>query len=78
MFLVLIEYTEDEDEGDEWFVVAHSSHGVPQSSFPTREAAEAVAMELAEDQTNRFAVVQIKSWFQQEVPLVRVVEKRIG
>lgn len=63
MFLVLIEYTEE--GGKEWSVVAHGEHGL-RSIFPTREVAERVAMEMARKQGNRFSVVEIKSWFQQE------------
>ena len=75
MFLVLIEYIED--EGKEWSVAAHGRYGL-RSIFPTREAAEKFAMEEAEKRSNRFAVVKIKSWFQQEPREVSVEETRIG
>lgn len=71
MFLVLIEYIED--GGKEWSVVAHDEMGL-RSIFSTREKAEDHAMELAKEQTNRFAVVEIKSWYQQEAQEIKVEE----
>lgn len=76
MFLVLIEYTED-DESTGWSVVAHGRKGL-WSVFSTRKEAEETALKKAKEQTNRFAVVEIKSWFQQEVQRIEVKETRIG
>ncbi len=72
MFLVLIEYIED-GGGKEWSVVAHGAAGL-RCIFPTREAAEKVARDRAQDTSHRFAVVEIKSWYQQEVRAIKVVE----
>lgn len=71
MFLVLIEYIED--EGKEWSVVTHGEKGL-RSIFPTRKAAEEVAMAKAKDRPNRFSVVEIRSWYQQEPREVKVGE----
>lgn len=77
MFLVVIEYIED--EGKEWSVVSHGDAGL-RSIFPTREAAEKVAVDLAEEGpgNNRVSVVEIKSWFQREVQRTMVKETRIA
>lgn len=67
MFLVLIEYIED--EGKEWSVMAHGVRGL-RSIFPTRDAAEEYAVDKAQEGTNRYAVVEITSWYQKEVAKV--------
>ncbi len=75
MFLVLIEYVDDGDR--EWNVCAHGKAGL-RSIFPTREAAEDVAMKLAKDRGNRFSVVQIKSWYQQDESQVEEIHPLKG
>lgn len=71
MFLVLIEYIED--KGRDWSVVAHGPEG-RRSVFNSRELAEQVARDKAKKCSNRFAVVEIRSWYQQETREVKVEE----
>lgn len=73
MFLVLIE-----DIDTKKWAIAYCNGLSFRVPFSTREEAEGIAMKLAEKRPNRFAVVEIKSWLQQEVPPVRIVETRIG
>ncbi len=75
MFLVLMESVENTGKG--WTVVAHGPAHI-RSISPTREEAEKFAVDSAKTRKNKFAVVEIKSWFQQEVPPVEVRETVIG
>lgn len=75
MYLVLIEWVED--EGKEWEVLPHGPKGL-KTFFPTIEAAEKFARDSAAESGNRFAVVEIKSWLQQEVQRTMVKETVIS
>ena len=80
MFLVLIEHTYD--DGREWSVVTglksiFPTHKGLKSIFPTHKAAMAVAETMAAEYPNRFAVVQVRSWLQQEVQETKVVERKV-